>query len=168
MKTFPVHSTKYDGSLHYRYTMAIVREELNLLVLYCPPGTPLDCYRGQYATKFHSLELYWSDRFYNLVVMWYPDWRPCLHYVNIATPAAWGDGTLRFVDLDLDVIWRAETGEVLVDDEDEFVLHQVRYGYPSDLIEQSLRSSLEVRQLIAQRRYPFDGSLHTWRPNGSP
>jgi protein associated with RNAse G/E len=100
--------------------------------------------------------------------MWHLDWRPRMHYVNIATPATWHDGTLRFIDLDLDVIWRAESGEVILDDEDEFAQHQVRFGYPRDLIEQVQHSAREVLQLIAQSAYPFDGSLFTWRPDGSP
>ena len=168
MRPFPVHSTKYDGSLHYRYSMQLVRQEPNLLTLYCPPETPLESYRGQFTTQFHSLELYWSDRYYNVVLLWYPDWRPRMHYVNVATPATWSDGTLRFVDLDLDVIWRAETNEVILDDEDEFALHQVRFGYPSDLIALAQRSGEEVRAMIARRAYPFDGSLLSWRPHGSP
>jgi hypothetical protein len=168
MKTVSVHSTKYDGSLHYRYSTTLVREEANLLILYMLPGTHIESYRGTTIAEHHNLQLYWSDRPYNLYVSWYADWQPLLHYVNISTPAVWKDGTLNFIDLDLDVIWRSSTGEVMLDDEDEFALHQVRYSYPSDLIEQSLRSGLEVRQLIAQRRDPFDGSLHAWRPNGSP
>jgi len=101
-------------------------------------------------------------------VMWYVDWRPRMHYVNVATPATWSDGTLRFIDLDLDVIWRSDTGEVILDDEDEFALHQVRFGYPSDLIARAWRTGGEVRDMIARRSYPFDGSLHRWRPDGAP
>jgi uncharacterized protein len=168
MKNVSVHSTKYDGSLHYRYNTTLVHEEANALMLYMQPGTPIESYRGSMIAEYHNLQIYWSDRRYNLHVSWYADWRPLNHYVNVATPAVWNDGTLNFIDLDLDVIWRSSTGEVILDDEDEFALHQVSFGYPSHLIEQSLRSSLEVRQLIAQRSYPFDGSLHAWRPNGSP
>jgi len=168
MKTVSRYSTKYDGSLHYRYPLTVVQEDVDLFILYGCPGTVCDSYRGQLTAKYHSLELYWSARFYNLTVMWHPDWRPRMHYVNIATPAAWHDGTLRFIDLDLDVIWRADSGEVILDDEDEFELHQVRFDYPSDLIEQVRRSGDEVRQLIAQSVYPFDGSLFAWRPDGSP
>ena len=167
MKPFPVHSTKYDGSIHYRYSTQIVREEPGLLVLYGAIGTPLDGYRGQLIAPYHALEFYWADRFYNLNVNWYADWRPRSHYINIATPATWHDGTLRFIDLDLDVIWRAASDEVILDDEDEFALHQIRFGYPADLIEQAWRSSVEVRDLIARRVYPFDGSLHAWRPDGT-
>ena len=168
MRTVSVHSTKYDGSLHYRYATTLVRETPGELVVYVGPGTPYESYRGASLTTNHSLEFYWSDRPYNLHVHWYADWRPRTHYVNVSTPATWNDSAVNFIDLDLDVIWRSSTGEVILDDEDEFELHQVRYGYPSDLIEQSWQSSHEVRRLIAQRSYPFDGSLHAWRPNGSP
>jgi uncharacterized protein len=168
MKPFPVYSTKYDGSLHYRYPTTVVREESSLLILYLPPGTRLDSYRGQQlvATQ-HTLSFYWSDRFYNLNVNWDANWHPRSHYVNVATPATWHDGTLRFVDLDLDIIWRAATGEVILDDEDEFLLHQERFGYSAALIEQAWRSSADVRDMIARRLYPFDGSLHAWRPDGT-
>jgi hypothetical protein len=44
----------------------------------------------------------------------------------------------------------------------------VRFGYPSDLIAQARRCSEEVREMIARRVYPFDGSLLDWRPDGSP
>jgi protein associated with RNAse G/E len=165
MRPFTVHSTKYDGSLHYRYQARVVREEPNLLVLYGAPGTPLDSYRGQFPAANHTLEFYWSDRRYNLSVNWHADWQPRTHYINIATPATWPNGTLHFIDLDLDVIWRAATGEVILDDEDEFALHQVRFGYPADLIAQAWRASEEVRTMIAERTYPFDGSLHAWRPD---
>ena len=167
MKLFPVHSAKYDGSLHYRYPTTVVREEPGLLVLYLAPGTLLDSYRGQMVATQHTLQFYWSDRFYNLSVNWEQDWHPRSHYVNIATPASWHDGTLRFIDLDLDIIWRAATGEVILDDEDEFLLHQARFGYSADLIDRAWRSSTDVRDMIARRAYPFDGSLHTWRPHGA-
>ncbi len=168
MKTISRYSTKYDGSLHYRFPLTVVREEADLLVLYGQPGTLGESYRGQLTAKYHALDLYWSDRFYNLTVMWHPDWRPRMHYVNIATPATWDDGTLRFIDLDLDVIWYADSGAVILDDEDEFELHQVRFSYPSDLIAQVQRAADDVRDLIARSAYPFDGSLFAWRPDGSP
>lgn len=169
MKPWIVHSSKYDGSLHYRYRTSVVREEPDLLVLYCGPGTPLESYRGALVTLYHSLEFYWSDRYYNLSVNWYADWRPRMHYVNVATPAVWHveRATLSYVDLDLDVIWRAETNDVILDDEDEFVLHQERFGYPADLVARALETSQALLALARSRAYPFDGSLLTWRPDGS-
>jgi hypothetical protein len=166
MKPFRVHSTKYDGGDHYRYPASVVREEANLLMLYKQPGTPINGYRGSFLAKYHTLEFYWSDQFYNLSVIWYANWQPRMHYINVATPASWADGTLRYIDLDLDVVWFAN-GRVVLDDEDEFLLHQQKYGYPEDLIAQSWRSSRDVRELIAQRTPPFDGNAYSWRPHGS-
>ncbi|GAB4213838.1 MAG: hypothetical protein OHK0022_51480 [Roseiflexaceae bacterium] len=167
MRDMLVHSTKYDGSLHYRYTSRVVREEPGVLILYSAPGTTYDSYRGQLLATRHSLEILWPDRFYNLHVSWRDDWQPHNHYINIATPATWNDGVARFVDLDLDVIWRAATGEIILDDEDEFALHQVRFGYPPDLIARCWQAADEVRDLIARRVAPFDGTQHHWRPHGS-
>lgn len=168
MKPVPVRSTKYDGSIHYQYGTTLVREEPNLLLLYLAPGTPIVSYRGAMIATHHNLQLYWSDRLYNLHVSWHADWRPRNHYINVATPATWAAGQLQFIDLDLDVIWRSQTGEVLLDDEDEFELHQVRFGYPAALIAECRRASAEVIDLIARRVYPFDGSLYAWRPNAAP
>ena len=95
MKTVAVHSTKYDGSLHYRYDASLVHVESDRLMIYVPPGTPIDCYRGPHIARYHSLGLLWADRPYNLEVVWHADWRPRMHYVNVATPATWNDGTIR-------------------------------------------------------------------------
>lgn len=167
MRSLLIHSTKFDGSLHYRYTATIVHETPEVVMVYTSPGQSYDSYRGGGETKNHSLQLYWPSRYYNVHVNWFADWRNRTHYVNIATPATWDQDALRYVDLDLDVIWGAVTGEVILDDEDEFVLHQARFGYPSSLIERVWQSQGEVRDLIAQRLYPFDGSLYAWRPNGA-
>ena len=166
MKPFKVHSTKYDGSEHYRYPASIVREEPELLVLYKQPGAPINGYRGSFLAKYHTLEFYWSKHHYNLSVIWYANWQPRMHYVNVATPARWDDGTLRYIDLDLDVVWFAN-GRVVLDDEDEFELHQRKYGYPQTLIDEAWASSHTVRELIARRTPPFDGAAYNWRPDGS-
>jgi protein associated with RNAse G/E len=166
MQPIQVHSTKYDGSLHYRYAMSIVRTEPDLLVSYMTPGVPVESYRGAMITNRYSLSLYWNDRPYNLTVNWSNEWRPISHYINVASPADWSDGTLRFIDLDLDVIWRHDN-TVILDDEDEFELHRERFGYPPELVAESWRSREEVRSLISRRVYPFDGSLYMWRPNGT-
>ena len=166
MQPIEVHSTKYDQSLHYRYPMSVVRSASNLIMTYVPPGVAVVSYRGEMITTRHTLALFWADRPYNLHVNWRFDWTPQSHYVNVATPATWDDGTLRFVDLDLDVIWRRD-GTLILDDEDEFELHIERFQYPPELIAEAWRSRDEVCSLIAQGTYPFDGSLYAWRPDGA-
>jgi protein associated with RNAse G/E len=54
-------------------------------------------------------------------------------YCDITTPVEFSEDVVTMIDLDLDVIKKRD-GTVLVDDEDEFAEHQVKYGYPADVI----------------------------------
>lgn len=163
---FPMlhHSTKYDGSLHYRFATTIVHQSPSLIATYRSPGTALESYRGNFAGKLHVLTLHWTDRHWNVSVGWYQDWVGREHYVNIATPADWSQGVLRWIDLDLDLIWRADETHARLDDEDEFAMHRDQFGYPPSLVSHCLRTAEEVRTLIDRRLPPFDGSLFDWRP----
>lgn len=159
----PVASTKYDGSHHYRYLMEVVAVEPDRLLAFSPAGTPMDSYRGRFPARDHVLNVHLRDRDWNLTVHWQADWAPRSHYVNIALPSTWDDGTLRFVDLDLDVIWRAD-GLLVLDDEDEFDEHRVRWGYPQEVVDRCWAAVAEVKALIEKRAAPFDGNLYYWRP----
>ncbi|CAN5915070.1 DUF402 domain-containing protein [soil metagenome] len=161
--TITVASTKYDGSLHYEYPATVVDDTGDRLLAWVPAGTPMRSYRGDRTAPRHFLRLHDVDRFWNLEVMWDTDWRPSKHYVNIALPSTWDDGTLRFVDLDLDVSWWAD-GRVLLLDEDEFADHRERFGYPAWLVDRAWEAVDEVRALIACRQAPFDGALYDWCP----
>lgn len=91
----------------------------------------------------------------------------CTTYVDMATPAAWEDAgapaplVLRVTDLDLDVI-RRDDGTWFVDDEDEFALHRVRYGYPEHVVRAAEDSCARVLALSAEGAAPFDGAAERW------
>jgi uncharacterized protein len=159
----PVASTKYDGSMHYRYTCTVVADEGDRLLAFAAAGTPMRSYRGARRTARHFLRIHDTEHFWNLEVMWDADWRPSKHYVNIAMPSTWADGALRFVDLDLDISWWAD-GRVLLLDRDEFAEHRARFGYPAWLVERAWEAVDQVRGLISMRTAPFDGALYAWRP----
>jgi protein associated with RNAse G/E len=161
--TLQVRSTKYGGGAHYRYALQVVRDDGDRLVAWGPAGTRMDSYRGVFPATHHMLWVHWADRDWNLEVMWHQDWRPRSHYVNVALPTTWADGTVRFVDLDLDVIQRAD-GRVILDDEDEFEEHRVTLRYPADLVARARAAAAAVLDLAAARAWPFDGSLYAWRP----
>ena len=88
--------------------------------------------------------------------------RPFDTYVDVATPAVWhGEGLVRAVDLDLDVI-RGTTGRVWVDDEDEFAAHRVSLDYPDDVVAQAIASCQEVLDAVEHGTAPFDGVHLEW------
>lgn len=82
-------------------------------------------------------------------------------YVDIATPPVWQGTTLRSVDLDLDVVRRAD-GTVFVDDEDEFAEHRLAFGYPADVVAMAERAAAEVLASVRGRVAPYDGTAAAW------
>jgi uncharacterized protein len=76
-------------------------------------------------------------------------------YCDITTPARWPTAAeVTMVDLDLDVL-RTREGSVLLVDEDEFADHQVRYGYPAEVIAEAERSAAWLRSALADGTEPF-------------
>jgi hypothetical protein len=98
----------------------------------------------------------------------------CDLYIDIATPATLDGGVLRAVDLDLDVIRMsvltpeasrgpghvAGPGEVFIDDEDEFLEHQVSFGYPAEVIAAARASADELLVAVKAGASPYDGKAH--------
>lgn len=76
-------------------------------------------------------------------------------FIDIVTPPVWvTPNRYEMIDLDLDVAVRHDGG-IEVQDEDEFVVHQVRYGYSQEMID---RAQAETRRVVAElqgRREPF-------------
>ena len=63
-------------------------------------------------------------------------------------------GAVHVVDLDLDVVLLHD-GTVELLDEDEFAEHQVRYGYPAEVVAQALATADELLARVAAGDEPF-------------
>jgi hypothetical protein len=84
------------------------------------------------------------------------------HFVDIATPPRWvSPDRYEMVDLDLDVT-RNQDGEVAVEDEDEFEIHQVRYGYSEEMIERARTEKEWVVEALRKRAEPFFEVAASW------
>lgn len=80
----------------------------------------------------------------------------CDLYVDLATPTTWVGSTAHLVDLDLDVI-RRDTGEIYLDDEDEFEQHRVELGYPGGVVTRIRERATALLSEVAHGTRPFDG-----------
>lgn len=84
------------------------------------------------------------------------------HFVDIATPRVWvTSNRYELIDLDLDVAIHLD-GTVEVQDEDEFEVHQVRYGYSREQVEGALSATREVVVALETRSEPFFGVADSW------
>jgi uncharacterized protein len=82
-------------------------------------------------------------------------------YVDVTTRPVREPGAVHAVDLDLDVI-RRHDGMVEVLDEDEFAEHQVRYGYPAEVIAQARATTDDLVARITAGDEPFATVGEAW------
>ena len=165
----PVHVVyrKYDGSLHWNYEASYLGEDEHGVWVGARTGTAVN--RGLTSTgpvEASHVLLFPRDAW----------WTGCFNavphrteiYCDITTVPRWldaedpsGHREVTMVDLDLDVRLR-RTGEVQLLDEDEFATHQVRYGYPPEVIANAQASADWLFGAISQRVEPFGQAYRSW------
>jgi protein associated with RNAse G/E len=154
----PIHvvSTKYDGSPHWEFDSFFVAERGPLLIATNFAGQELRNKAGLWKTPYDVRNHFWTDRWYNAMRCDRPKGGGLEYwYCNVTTPAEYDGETVRYMDLDLDVLVFPD-GRTKVVDEDEFLEHSVRMGYPPDVIEQARRAVDELVALAREGQFPFD------------
>jgi hypothetical protein len=146
--------TKYDGSLHWHLTMRLLGEDEHGVWL----GTakPTTMRKGNdplVVLDYASLALvprngWWTASFNDVPAS-------TEIYCDITSPARWTSADeVTMVDLDLDVL-RTRDGAVLLVDTDEFAEHQVKYGYPADVVAEAERAANWLTEAVADGTEPF-------------
>jgi protein associated with RNAse G/E len=120
--------------------------------------SPIYTSRGEFRSPYDSRVYFWRDRWYNVFHLSRPGCSTALWYCNVTTPPRLEGCQLSYVDLDLDVIRRPNGGVELLD-EDEFELHQRKYGYPCHVIEAAEGAAGEVAELARRGAFPFNEGL---------
>jgi uncharacterized protein len=154
--------TKYDGSLHWHQTVQYLGEDEHGVWLGSRAGSIAQ--RGseppiRFEAPFVQLipvDQWWTAAFNDL-----PAWSEV--YCDISTPARWiSPSQVTMVDLDLDVVRRRPSGQVFVDDEDEFAEHQIRYGYPPDVVTCAEQAAASLLTAVSAGVEPFGSAAQVW------
>lgn len=157
--TVTIEFTKYDGRAHWHF-----------------PVRPLGAdEHGKWYGAYHGVELQrgqeppvsWGCDFVVLVPA-AGEWIGCFNsagkfaiYIDVTGPISISDGRVTAVDLDLDVV-RLPDGGVELLDEDEFIEHQVRFGYPSEVVERAEATANWLLHAVRSRQEPFDTVGPSW------
>ena len=89
-------------------------------------------------------------------------------YIDVCTPARWiDDHTVEMIDMDLDVVRRAN-GEVALLDEDEFSDHMVEFAYPAQLVSAIRVTAAELVLAVEGHREPFGDVWFEWWAQAVP
>ena len=170
-----VEVTKWGDRPHWQFAGIWLGSDEHGEWLGFPCGTHNSRPGFEFDSEVDSVTLVPPDAFYLATLHAAGIW--CDLYVDIATPATWDGDVLRSTDLDLDVIRMAPVppvglpapfgltagwGELFIDDEDEFLEHQVTYGYPEDVIAAARASADGVKAAVEAGAAPYDGSHLRW------
>ena len=156
--------TKWDGSLHWHHTMEYLGEDDHGIWLGARAGSesrrgsepPITMERA-YVALFAFGEPWWVAYF---------NAAPASTeiYCDVATPPQWDDdqAEVTMSDLDLDVVRERGSRQAFLVDEDEFAEHQVRYGYPRDVIRAAERAAAWLQAAIESGEEPFRRRYQDW------
>jgi protein associated with RNAse G/E len=150
-----LRATKYDGEAHWIQPFRVISDDGTLLVTSYRARTPIYTSRGEFRSPYDSLVYFWRDRWYNVFRLARPGCSLALWYCNITTPPSFDGCQLTYVDLDLDVAVRPD-GFIELLDEDEFAVHQQKYGYPGELVASAEAAARQVCDLAQKRGFPFN------------
>jgi len=154
--------TKYDGSLHWHQTMQYLGEDEHGVWLGARAGATAQ--RGsEPPVRFDgaSVQLVPAGQWWTAVFNDPP--RDAEVYCDISTPPEWrGPNEITMVDLDLDVVKIRFENRVFIDDEDEFAEHQVRFGYPPDVISHAEQAAAWLLAAVSAGLEPFGSAAEPW------
>ena len=164
-RTIRIEKAKYDGSYMAAWESQLLDQNGSALRTRVPAGAPVYLMdQGRWVKAMETVsvvEIYFEDRWYNLYHFREPTTDPdrwhcnLLWYCNVAMPARFDGKTVRFVDLDIDVLCTLD-GALAVRDEDEFEQHRVELGYSDEVVEHALAARDEVLRLACECAFPFD------------
>ncbi|WP_328916856.1 MULTISPECIES: DUF402 domain-containing protein [unclassified Streptomyces] len=157
-----VNYRKYDGSLHWNLRMRRLGEDEHGVWLGLPAHGVM--------RKGHNPEVSLPEA--HVVLVPRASWWTAIFnaaparteiYCDITTPPRWiSPAEVTMVDLDLDVIRKRDADRPVLVDEDEFAEHQVRYGYPADVIAEARESAQWLLAAVTAGSGPFGGAHEAW------
>lgn len=151
---FRIVYRKYDGSLHWHGTVRWLGEdEHGVWAGATPPSAmrrgdePPLVFDHAWVTLLPR-NAWWTAVFNDEPAM-------VEVYCDITTPVRWlKSAEATMVDLDLDVA-RRRAGSVELLDADEFAEHQIRYGYPAQVIAEAERAAAWLQAALTGDSEPF-------------
>ena len=158
-----VRALKYDGTEHRRWHGRLARREGSLIVF--DAAFEFDVQHdllGETRPGTRTIEYYWLDRWYNVFRFLNDNDETRLYYCNVNMPPTFEDGTLRYIDLDIDILVQPDLSyEVL--DLDEFERNARLFGYTDETQRRARAAIDELISMIEERQFPFEDD--TLRPS---
>ncbi|MBL1099763.1 DUF402 domain-containing protein [Streptomyces coffeae] len=157
-----VNYTKYDGTLHWNLRMRRLGEDEHGVWLGLPGGSVMRKGHGPDVpiTCAHVV-LFPRGAWWTAAFNAAP--RETEVYVDITSPPEWvSPDEVTMVDLDLDVVRKRTDGNTRLVDQDEFAEHQVRFGYPAEVVAEAEAAGQWLLEAVTRGTRPFGAERERW------
>ena len=150
-------SKKYDGQLRSENHPKDYALDGVLVEVFSEPGTPFMNHKiNKWQQSENGLiEMYFSDRWYNLMHIFEHRSHDYAMYINLAMPAIISNEEVSWIDMDLDYKVGLD-GRVELIDEDEFEENKKLLVYPDDVIKKIEEQAGQLPALIQEGAFPFN------------
>ncbi len=140
INSFAVHVLKRDQKSHYSWKTQLLHHEVETgFRLTAAPGPRelIHHTKGKtFSFETHAIEFFWEKLPFSVGYSHHPVTKELSLYCNIHEPLKANEKELGFVDLDLDVVKNKNFQRPTIIDQDEFLLHAVKYDYPKAYLAQ--------------------------------
>lgn len=147
---------KYPDIPHYEWQGELIQQTPDYILVLSKPGRKLIHHtKNAIFTIPHMTLEYFSLTEWFTAAMDIHHGKVVSYYCNVAMPSKREGDTIRFVDLDLDLLKTKGTGWE-VHDSDEFEYNSEKYGYSLHLKSAALDSLAALKRKVADQVFPFN------------
>ena len=145
---------KHNGKIHRAWDEAVLLDVKKDYLVFGNNRTLVTEAEGNsWRTKEPAIMYYFKDAWFNIIAQLKKD--GIYYYCNIATPYIIEDGTIKYIDYDLD-LRIFPTGEYKILDQKEYKYHKKKMGY-SDELDKVIKMALkELINVYKQKGIMFD------------
>lgn len=156
-----IQAYKHNEELHREWTHSYVLEDSeDYFVLASIRAAVVESDGRKWHTKEPAIFILSKKKWFNVIAM-FKETGIC-YYVNIASPAIFDKGFIKYIDYDLDVkLYGDGTTKLL--DVSEYRKHAEEQGYGDDIKTVLEKSVNNIYDLIEKKEFPFiDEEIHKY------
>lgn len=152
-KCYEIHSYKHDENIHRAWDEAVLLEINDNYLIFGNKKTKVTESDGRtWRTKEPAILYFFRDKWFNIIGQYKKD--GIYYYCNIASPFIIEEGTIKYIDYDLDLRVFPD-GSFKVLDRGEYKYHKEKMNY-SDDIDKILKSELtELINMVRRKELAF-------------
>ena len=151
---YKIHGYKHNGKLYKTWDEAVLLDiKKNYLVFGNNKTLVRESEGITWRTKEPAIMYFFKDKWYNVIAQMKPD--GIYYYCNIATPFIIEEGTIKYIDYDLDLRVFPD-GAFKILDRGEYKYHKAKMNYPEE-IDKIVKDDLsKLISLARERQNPFN------------